>query len=256
MLPNVSAGSLLGRQAIVTGAGRGIGRACALELAAMGATVALVARTESELARVMDEIAARGGLAFPISADVTIEDDVALVFGQLHKDLPLWACVNCAGTNRPGGTLDYDVADYDYLMAANVRSTFLMSRAVGRLMVQQGHGGRLINISSQMGLVGYPGRAVYCAAKHAVNGLTKALGVEWAHYGITVNAVAPTFVETALTEPMLKNSEFREEVLRRIPLGRLGRAEEVAAAVGFLASPNSSLITGHVLAVDGGWVAW
>jgi 2-deoxy-D-gluconate 3-dehydrogenase len=113
-----------------------------------------------------------------------------------------------------------------------------------------------VNLSSQMGAVGYPGRAAYCASKHAVNGLTKALAVEWAPAGITVNAVAPTFVETPLTAPMLADDAFREDVLRRIPLGRVGTVEEIADAVVFLASDSASLITGEILAVDGGWTAW
>jgi 2-deoxy-D-gluconate 3-dehydrogenase len=113
-----------------------------------------------------------------------------------------------------------------------------------------------VNVSSQMGAVGYPGRVAYCAAKHGVNGLTKVLGVEWAPHAITVNAVAPTFIETPLTAPMFEDDDFHEDVLRRIPIGRLGDVEEVAAAVVFLASPQASLITGAILAVDGGWVAW
>ena len=111
-------------------------------------------------------------------------------------------------------------------------------------------------VSSQMGSVGYPGRAAYCASKHAVDGLVRALAVEWAPLGIAVNAVAPTFVETPLTKPMLADDAFREDVLRRIPLGRVGHLEEVAGAIVFLASDQASLVTGHVLAVDGGWTAW
>jgi NAD(P)-dependent dehydrogenase (short-subunit alcohol dehydrogenase family) len=141
-------------------------------------------------------------------------------------------------------------------MGVNVLGTFLVCQSVGAAMIAAGTAGRIVNISSQMGTVGYPGRAVYCASKHAVNGLTKALGVEWGPHGITVNAVAPTFIDTPLTKPMLANPEFRADVLSRIPLGRIGTVDEVAAAILFLVSPQAALITGSIIPVDGGWVAW
>jgi NAD(P)-dependent dehydrogenase (short-subunit alcohol dehydrogenase family) len=147
------------------------------------------------------------------------------------------------------------VADFDLVMDVNVRGTYLVCRAAGEVLVARGDG-RVINVSSQMGSVGYPGRAAYCASKHAVNGLTKALAVEWAPRAVTVNAVAPTFIDTPLTAPMFEDAEFKAEVLRRIPLGRIGRVEEVSAAVAFLASPAASLVTGQILLIDGGWVAW
>lgn len=239
-----------GQHALITGAGRGIGRACALALLEMGATVTLVARSGDEL----EEVAAETG-GVPFAADVTDPDAVAAAVQAAREHGDLAIVVNSAGTNRPGPTLEQDVADFDLVMDVNVRGTYLVCRAAGAVLVARG-GGRVINVSSQMGSVGYPGRAAYCASKHAVNGLTKALAVEWAPHAVTVNAVAPTFIETPLTAPMFEDAEFKAEVLRRIPLGRIGRVEEVSAAVAFLASPAASLVTGQILLIDGGWVAW
>jgi NAD(P)-dependent dehydrogenase (short-subunit alcohol dehydrogenase family) len=239
-----------GQHALVTGAGRGLGRACALALTEMGATVTLVARSGDELEEVAGET---GGV--PYVADVTDPEAVAAAVRAAREHGDLSIVVNSAGTNRPGPTLEQDVADFDLVMDVNVRGTYLVCRAAGEVLVARG-GGRVINVSSQMGSVGYPGRAAYCASKHAVNGLTKALAVEWAPSGVTVNAVAPTFIETPLTAPMFEDAEFKAEVLRRIPLGRIGRVEEVSAAVAFLASPAASLVTGQILLIDGGWVAW
>jgi len=241
-----------GQHALVTGAGRGIGRACALALVEMGATVTLVARSRDELEAVAAEA---DGRAHPHVADVTDPDDVGAAVSAAREHGDLSICVNSAGLNRPGPTLEQPLEDFDLVMDVNVRGTYLVCRAVGKVLVTRG-GGRVINVSSQMGSVGYPGRAIYCASKHAVNGLTKALAVEWAPHAVTVNAVAPTFIETPLTKPMFEDAEFKAEVLRRIPLGRIGRVEEVSAAVAFLASPAAGLVTGQILLIDGGWVAW
>jgi NAD(P)-dependent dehydrogenase (short-subunit alcohol dehydrogenase family) len=162
------------------------------------------------------------------------------------------ADVNPSGLQRVAD----EVEDFDPLVSVNICSTSQVCQAVGRAIIAHGHGGRIINTSSLMGSVGYPGQAVYCTTKHAVNGLIKALAVEWATHGITVNAVAPTFVGTPLTRPMFDDEVFRADVERRIPRGRLGTLDEVAPAVGFLASPLASLVNGDILLVDGWWVAW
>ncbi len=149
------------------------------------------------------------------------------------------------------------VEDWDLLFGINVRATFLACRAFGDALLTRGVKGSIVTISSQLGSVGYPGRVAYCATKHAVDGITRALGVEWAKQGIRVNAVAPTFVETPLTKQWLDDPVFREEVLeRRLPTGRLARIDDVAHAARYLACDASQSVTGHILKVDGGWTAW
>lgn len=246
-----------GRHAIVTGAGRGIGRAVALALAEAGASLTLFSRSEEELAAVADEVRERGSRAGTCAGDVRSPGDIErLVETAAADDDGLAICVTAAGLNRPGPTLEQPVDDFDLIVETNLRGTYLACRAFAAAVVARGRGGRIVAISSQMGEVGYPGRAAYCASKHAVNGLVKALAVEWAPVGIAVNAVAPTFVETPLTRPMFEDEEFRADVLRRMPLRRIGTPSDVVGAVVYLASDQAALVTGHVLDVDGGWTAW
>jgi NAD(P)-dependent dehydrogenase (short-subunit alcohol dehydrogenase family) len=249
--------SLSGRLALVTGAGRGLGRGCALALAAAGAELLLVARSRGELDALADEIRTAGGVAHPHAADVTDEDAVAAAVQRAQELGDLRVAVTAAGTNRPGAARDYPLADWDALFAVNVRATFLTCRAVGDALLRRGVPGSIVTMSSQMGSVGYPGRAAYCATKHAVEGLTKALAVEWARDGVRVNAVAPTFVETPMTRGYLEDPAFRAEVLeRRLPTGRLASIQDVADAVRYLACDAAGSVTGHVVKVDGGWTAW
>jgi NAD(P)-dependent dehydrogenase (short-subunit alcohol dehydrogenase family) len=245
-----------GRHAVVTGAGRGIGRASALALAEAGATVTLFARSADELEAVAAEIHDRGGDASACAGDVRSEADVARLMQTVAGRDGAAICVTAAGLNSPAPTLEQPVDDFDLIVDTNLRGTYLVCRGFAGLLASRGSGGRIVAISSQLGSVGYPGRAAYCASKHAVNGLVRALAVEWASAGITVNAVAPTFIETPLTRPMLADEAFRQEVLRRMPAGRIGMPEDVVGAVVFLASDQAALVTGHVLAVDGGWTAW
>jgi NAD(P)-dependent dehydrogenase (short-subunit alcohol dehydrogenase family) len=164
--------------------------------------------------------------------------------------------VNAAGTNRTGPARDYALDDWDFLFDVNVRGTFAACQAFGRALLDRGARGSIVNLSSQMGTVGFPGRVAYCSTKHAVEGMTKALGVEWAPDGIRVNAVAPTFVLTPLTQPMFEDEAFRAEVMRRLPTRELATIEQVADAVRYLACDASESVTGTVLRVDGGWTAW
>ena len=245
-----------GRHAIVTGAGRGIGRATALALAEAGASVTLFSRSEDELAAVADEVRRRGVRAETCVGDVRSAADVERLVETAAADDGLSICVTAAGLNRPGPTLEQPIEDFDLVVATNLRGTYLTCRAFTAAVGARGRGGRIVAISSQMGEVGYPGRAAYCASKHAVNGLVKALAVEWAPAGFTVNAVAPTFVDTPFTRPMLEDETFRADVLRRLPMGRIGTPSDVVGAVVYLASDQAALVTGHVLDVDGGWTAW
>jgi NAD(P)-dependent dehydrogenase (short-subunit alcohol dehydrogenase family) len=242
------------RVALVIGAGRGLGRGCAVELARAGARVVLVSRTRSELA---EAAAAAGDDAVAIVADATQPSEVQRVVREAAALGPLGVLVVAAGTNRPGAARGYPIADWDLLFDLNVRATFLACQAFGDALLTRGLRGSIVTLSSQLGSVGYPGRVAYCATKHAVDGMTRALAVEWARDGIRVNAVAPTFVETPLTKQWLDDPVFRAEVLeRRLPTGQLAEIDDVAHAVRYLACDASNSVTGHILKVDGGWTAW
>jgi NAD(P)-dependent dehydrogenase (short-subunit alcohol dehydrogenase family) len=248
-----SAFRLDGKTALVTGAGRGIGRAVALALAAAGAELVLVSRTSSQLQEVAREIASHGGKAQALPLDVTHSDAIREAFAGIDR---LDILVNNAGLNRPQPFIEVDEPTLDLLLGLNIRAAFLVAQAATRLMVANG-GGVIINMSSQMGHVGSDlNRTVYVMTKHAVEGLTKAMAVELAPKGVRVVSIAPTFITTPLTEPFFEDPVFRKWVLDRIPLGRLGTVEEVASAVVFLASPAAALVTGSSLLVDGGWTAW
>ncbi len=243
-----------GRVALVIGAGRGLGRASAIELARAGARVMFVSRTAAELE---DAVAGAGEGAVSRVADATDEAQVAAVIDEAMALGELSVLVTAAGTNRPGPARDYPLEDWDRLFDVNVRATFMACRAFGDRLLSAGRPGSIVTMSSQMGSVGYPGRVAYCATKHAVDGMTRALAVEWARDGIRVNATAPTFVLTPLTEGYFADPAFREEILeRRLPTGRLAELDDVARAVRYLACDASHNVTGHILKVDGGWTAW
>ena len=242
-----------GKRALVTGAGRGIGRATALALAVAGAELVLVSRTARELDEVAYEITSGGGTARSLAFDITRSGSVRDAFAGLDR---LDILVNNAGINRPQPFLQVDEASLDLMLGLNVRAAFIVAQAAARLMVAAGSG-VIINMSSQMGHVGSErDRTAYVMTKHALEGLTKAMAVELAPKGVRVVSVAPTFVETPLSKPFLDDPDTRGWILNRIPLGRVGTVEEVASAVVFLASPAAALVTGSSLLVEGGWSAW
>jgi NAD(P)-dependent dehydrogenase (short-subunit alcohol dehydrogenase family) len=252
MLQKTPGFRLDGKSALVTGAGRGIGMAAAIALAQAGAKVTLVSRTEQEIAAVSEQINQEGGSSDYATLDVT---DSAWVSAVVHDRGPFNILVNSAGMNRPMNLVDVKDSDLDDIMNLNVKAAFYTSRAVAQGLLAAKQTGSFINISSQMGHVGSPGRTVYCATKHAIEGMTKALAWELGVNGIRVNSVCPTFIETAFTAGMFKEEGFRDWVVSKIALGRIGRLEEVMGPITFLASDASSLITGSALMLDGGWTA-
>lgn len=252
-LPVTPSFRLDGKRALITGAGRGLGLACAAALAQAGAQVMLVSRSEDELMAACDQIAREHGVAAQFMVlDVTkpkqVEEKMAAA-GLFD------IVVNNAGMNRPKLLVDQPDEDIDAVFDLNVKSAFYVSRAAIKPLLQAGKPGSIINISSQMGLVGSPKRTLYCASKHALEGMTKALAWELGRHRIRVNTICPTFIETSMTAKMFEDTAFRDWVINQIALGRLGRVEEVMGAVVFLASDASSLMTGSALVLDGGWTA-
>ncbi len=241
-----------GRRALVTGASQGIGFAAAQALAEAGAHVTLAARSADKVEAAARAIRDAGGLADSLPMDVTNTEQTSAAIERLG---PFQILVNNAGGNRPQDLLDITKTDYDAIVDLNVKAALFVVQAVVRGLVAAGLPGSIINMSSQMGLVGGPKRAVYCATKHAVEGMTKAMAWEFGAKGIRVNTICPTFIETPMTAGMLDDAEFRAYVESKIALGRVGRVEDLMGAVVFLASDAAALITGAALVVDGGWTA-
>jgi NAD(P)-dependent dehydrogenase (short-subunit alcohol dehydrogenase family) len=252
LLPKTPSFGLQGKRALVTGAGRGIGLAAASALAEAGAHVTLCARTNYEIAAAAAAIRDSGGRAEGRVLDVTrLEDVDTFIAGSDPFDI----LVNNAGTNRPAPFVEVTSTDFDLILDINVRAAFFMSQAVARRLIATGRPGSIIQISSQMGHVGSPRRSVYCASKHALEGMTKAMALELAPHNIRVNSLAPTFVETPMTKPFFENPEFRSFVLGKIKLGRIGHVEDLMGAIVFLASDAALMMTGTSLVIDGGWTA-
>ena len=252
ILPRTPSFRLDGRRALVTGASSGIGLGAAAALAEAGAEVTLVARRVAELERVQDAIRALGGSAEVLALDIT---DLAATAAALIARGPFEVLVNSAGLARHSPALDTTPEDYDAAMGLNVRAAYFLTREVARGLIAAGKPGSLINVSSQMGHVGGPDRAVYSANKHALEGMTKSMALEWAPHGIRVNTLCPTFIRTPLAEQTLRDPARRAWILSKIKLGRVGEIEDLMGPVVFLASDASAMMTGTHLIVDGGWTA-
>jgi NAD(P)-dependent dehydrogenase (short-subunit alcohol dehydrogenase family) len=248
-LPRTPTFRLDGKRALVTGAGRGIGLAAAAALAEAGAEVTLVARTASEI----EEAAAQIGK--DAKAAVLDVSDLGAAAAFFAGNEPFHILVNNAGTNRPKPMWEVSEADYDAVLDLNLKSAFFVAQACARRMIATGTQGSLIHMGSQMGHVGGPNRSLYCASKWALEGMNKAFALDLAAHAIRSNTIAPTFIETPLTRPMLEDAAFKASVLAKIKLGRIGLPEDLMGAIVFLASDASALMTGTSLVVDGGWTA-
>ena len=250
--PQTPSFRLDGRNALVTGAGRGIGMGASIALAEAGANVTMVSRTENELKTLSDYLNNKGHNTSFVPLDVNNESDV---INLIENSDPFEILVNNAGTNRPAKLVDTKIEDFDYVMSLNVRSVVSLTKVVVDKMIKNKVKGSIINVSSQMGHVGGPNRTTYCSSKFAIEGFTKSLAIELALDGIRVNTVCPTFIQTPMTEPFLKDDEFKKATIGMIPLGRLGEIKDVMGPFVFLASDASSLMTGSSVLVDGGWTA-
>jgi len=247
---------LSGKPALVTGAGRGLGRAMAVALAEHGCDVALVARSEDQLRSAADEIEALGRRAFPYPFDLARADEVPDLVGRITEEAGLVeVLVNNAGTTRRGQATELPLEDWDAVMAVNLRSVFALSREVARRLIAAGRPGKVIHVASLMSAAARAGSAAYGASKGAVAQLTQTLAVEWAPHRIHVNAIGPGYFKTDLTRPLYGDPAFDEWVREKTPMGRWGEPKDLAGLVVFLASPASDFVTGQLIYVDGGWLA-
>jgi NAD(P)-dependent dehydrogenase (short-subunit alcohol dehydrogenase family) len=251
-LPRTPSFLLNGRTALVVGASSGIGLAAAVALAEAGAHVVCAARSEGKLKQSVDAIKAEGWSAEAMMLDVTaVRDVVAAVRSMARLDI----CVNSAGLARHGPALETTEVDFDAVAGVNWKAAHFLAREAANKMIVCGNGGSIVTISSQMGHVGGIDRTVYAASKHAVEGMTKAMAIEWGPHNIRVNTVCPTFIRTPLTEQTFADPERVEWIRSKVKLGRIGEVEDIMGAVLFLASDASAMVTGTHIIVDGGWTA-
>ncbi len=251
-IPQTPSFSLENRKALVTGGSSGIGLACAAALAQAGASVVVAARSIDKVTEAVDAIRAEGGLAEAAALDVA---DVEATEAFVNESGPFDVLINSAGMARHGPALETTHDDFDAVVNVNLKGAYFLSRAVAKGLIEAGRPGSLINISSQMAVVGGIDRAVYCATKHAVEGFTKAMAIEWGSHGIRINTICPTFIRTPLTESTFANPERVKWIEEKIKLGRVGEMQDIMGAALYLASDASAMVTGTALLVDGGWTA-
>ena len=251
-LPNTPSFRLDGKRALVTGASSGIGLGCAVAVARAGAHTVLAARRQAELDEAVAALKAEG-----LSAEAQVMDvaEVEAVQGYVRSADPFDVLVNSAGLARNKPAVDVTLAEFDQVMNVNLRGAYFLTLEVAMRLKAAGRAGSMINISSQMGVVGGQERSVYCASKHAVEGFTKALAIEFGSHSIRFNTICPTFVRTPLTEPTFARPEMVDWVMSKIKLPRVGEIEDIAGAAVYLASDASALVTGTSHLVDGGWTA-
>jgi NAD(P)-dependent dehydrogenase (short-subunit alcohol dehydrogenase family) len=251
-LPRTPSFRLDGRRALVAGASSGIGAACAVALAELGAEVTLCARREVALLALAGEMQAAGMRADILPLDIT---DSTAVESALAAQPAFDILVNSAGLAKHSPAIETTPEDFDLVANLNLRAAYFLTRTVAKRLIAEGKPGSLINITSQMAHVGGIDRAVYAATKHAVEGMTKSMAIEWGPHGIRVNTIAPTFIRTALTASTFANPERAAWIASKIKLGRVGEVEDIMGAIAFLASDAAALVTGTSLIVDGGWTA-
>ena len=252
-LPKSPSFDLSNKTTLVTGASRGIGLACATALAQHNAKVTLVARSKDELEKISTKFTKNNLKVSTKVLDVTDYKNVENWFAELTE--PFDILVNNAGTGRNQLATNTSQEDYDLVMNLNVKATWVLANECAKKLIAAKKPGSIINMSSQMGHVSWVDRALYSASKHAVEGFTKGMAIEWGKYNIRVNTICPTFIETELTQAKLSDPNFRQAVIEKIPLGRVGTVEDIMGTVVFLASDAASLISGSAILVDGGWTA-